>query len=247
MATIQSSNIGNIDPKAITVTFADDTLLTCDVKTQILVNINGVAVYPTDVILSNPRTMGILLPHNVMIDDVIEWFYYSGTCKIEDITTHTELTHAAANTVLNTITSDLLIYPADPYDSFADHATLNSVMESLVGNTKFVSLTLKEQEVFYRQATMMIRQCPNIQLPPTAESNLVMAQAIIASSYADTNIMAQTGAKVKKEQVGDLSQEFFEGVAISATEFPSMAKGFLIGYGCTSSGGGYSQSRVVKA
>ncbi len=247
MATIQNSNIGNIDPKAVTVTFADDTLLTCDVKTQILVNINGVAVYPTDVVLSNPRTMGILLPHNVMIDDVVEWFYYSGSCKIEDITTHTELTHAVANTVLNTITSDLLIYPADPYDSFADHATLNSAMASLVGDHKFLAMTLQEQEVFYRQATMMINQCPNIQLPPTAEYNLIMAQAIIASSYSTSNIMAQSGAEVKKEQVGDLSQEFFEGVKIEATEFPSMAKGFLIGYGCTSSGGGYSQSQTVKA
>ncbi len=246
MATIQNSNIGNIDPKAITVTFADDTLLTCDVKTQILVNINGVAVYPTDVILSNPRTMGILLPNNVMIGDVVEWIYYSGTCKIEDISTHTELTHAVANTVLNTISSDLLIYPATPYDSFADHATLNGIMNSLVGDTKFLSLTLQEQEVFYRQATMMINQCPNIQLPPTAENNLIMAQAIIASSYSATNIMAQSGANVKKEQVGSLSQEFFEGQVISASEFPEMAKGFLIGYGCVSTSGGFSQSKVAK-
>ena len=141
----------------------------------------------------------------------------------------------------------LLVYPADPYDSFAPLTSLDDIMMALVGDNKFLSLTEPEKEVFYRQATMMIRQCPNIQLPATGEHNLAMAQAIIASSYSATNIMAQSGANVKKEQVGSLSQEFFEGQAISASEFPEMAKGFLVGYGCTSSGTGFSQSRVAKA
>ncbi len=104
----------------------------------------------------------------------------------------------------------LLVYPADPYDSFAPLQTLDDIMTSLVGDNKFLSLTEPEKEVFYRQATMMIRQCPNIQLPPTGEHNLAMAQAIIASSYSINNAVSVDGAEVKKSQVGSLSEEYFE-------------------------------------
>ena len=137
MATIQNSSIGNIDRRAITVTYADDTQVTCDVTGQVYVTVNGLTVVPTSVVMSDLRTMGILLPDYIYKTDLVQWIYYSGSCKIEDISTNTELDHATLFDVTNDITEDLIIYPSEFWDSFLSVATCTTLSDRYISGNKF--------------------------------------------------------------------------------------------------------------
>ncbi len=250
MATIQSSSIGNIDRRAITVTYADDTQITCDVTSQVYVTVNGLTVTPTEVVMSNPRTMGILLPSYIYKTDVVQWIYYSGSCKIEDIATNTELTHASLFDVTNDITEDLIIYPSEFWDSFISVATCTTLSDRYISGNKFGLLADDTaREVALRQASLMIAQCPNIVLPATVDTNLAMATMYLVEHGLTVDMIAYDAADkaVASETAGAVSISYFQGQKSGNETFPPMVLSLLKPYGCKSPSGKFSQSYIGRS
>jgi len=242
MATIQNSSIGNIDRRAITVTYADDTQVTCDVTSQVYVTVNGNTVVPTSVVMSDLRTMGILLPDYIYKTDVVEWIYYSGACKIEDIATNTELTHSSLFDVTNTITEDLIIYPDEHYDSFLSVANCTTLSDRYITGNKFGSLaTDVEKEVILRQASLMIAQCPNIVLPTTVDSILAMATMYLVNHALEFDMVSYdpTDNAVASETAGAVSISYFEGQKNGNESFPPIVSTLLKPFGCSSGSSGF--------
>ena len=250
MATIQSSSIGNIDRRAITVTFADDTQVTCDVTSQVYVTVNGLTVTPTSVVMSDLRTMGILLPDYIYKTDVVEWIYYSGSCKIEDIGTHTELTHATLFDVTNDITEDLIIYPDENYDSFISVATCATLSSRYVIGNEFNKLaTDEEKEAILRQSTLMISMCKGITLPATVSKGLEKATMYLANHALEVNMLFYDAndKAIQSETAGAVSMSYFKGEKDGNETFPPMVLSLLNVYGCRGVSRGFSQSYVSRS
>jgi len=250
MATIQNSSIGNIDRRAITVTYADDTQVTCDVTSQVYVTVNGLTVVPTSVVMSDLRTMGILLPDYIYKTDLVQWIYYSGSCKIEDIGTHTELTHSSLFDVTNDITEDLIIYPDEHYDSFISVATCTTLSDRYISGNKFGLLADDvAKEVILRQTALQISQCKNITLPSNVESGLAMAQMYLVEQALQTDMMAYDAndKAIIEEHAGAVGVSYDVRLKGSSTEFPPMVIGLLSQYGCKGSSRGFSQSYVGRS
>ena len=260
MITILSSSIGDIDRKAITVTFDIDAQFTCDVVSQVLVTVNGVTVVPDAVILSDPKTMGILLPNSIMIADVVEWFYYSGACRIESVSTNTELLpHATANTVNNHITSDLIIYPATDADSFITVPQANLYISLLTMNSvEWVALSIQDKEILLRIAyNDIIDHTDPTTYPVPLPICVGEAQALMAShdnvnsissGIASTSV---TGA-IKSQKVGSIAVSYYDSkttsTARSIRRVPNSAYKCLLdlGYVFASSSDKFKQQRVGR-
>ncbi len=250
MATIQSSSIGNIDRRAVTVTYADDTQVTCDVTSQVYVTVNGLTVTPTEVLMTNPRTMGILLPDYIYKTDVVEWIYYAGACKIEDIGTHTELTHATLFDVTNDITEDLIIYPDEHYDSFLSVANCTVLSDRYITGNKFGQLADDAaKEVILRQTALQIAACSNIVLPTTVTTDLAMAQMYLVEHALTTDMMSYdaNARAVTSETVDVISVTYDASKKGSNSDFPTMVSALLKQYGCSGTSGGFSQIPLGRA
>ncbi len=262
MITVNASSIGNIDRKAITVTFDIDTQFTCDIVSQILVTVNGNTVVPDSVVLSNPKRMGILLPDNIMIGDVVEWFYYSGACRLESVGTNTELLpHATAFPVTNHITSDLILYPAMNADSFVTVLEADDYIATLtLHSTEWMALSVADKEIYLRIAYRLINAGIDYTvtpLPAVLPTCLYQAQALIALHDLTNGISANaSGASssgvIKKQKVASLEVEYFEpkdGLASTTTNpIPTSVRTCLSGLGYTfsASNSGMKQARVGR-
>ncbi len=244
--TILSSIVGNNNREAITVTMDLAGEITCDVRNQVVVTVNGVEHIPTSVLFTTQTTMVITLSVDLYITDVVTWIYHAGVCVIQSLYTNTPLETEITNTVTNNITDSLIIYPALNYDSFATMYELDVIMAKIVGNKAFATLSQDDKELFYRQAAVMIEQCPNITLPVASEDDLVYAQAVIAGTYSTVDINTVGGRETSEEKVGSLLVKYFQGGAVDISTFPQMAKGYLKQYGCTQSSGTFSQSSVTR-
>ncbi len=250
MAQVQGSSIGDIDRRAITVTFATDTQVTCDVTGQVYVTVNGDTVSPTSIVMSNPTTMGILLPDYIYKTDVVQWVYYSGTCKIEDIGTNTELAHATPFDVNNDITEDLIIYPDEHYDSFISVATCTMLSDRYITGNKFASLADDtEREVILRQTALQIASCPNITLPDAVTVELQMAQMWLVEHALTTDMMAYDAndRAITSETVDVLSVSYDANKKGSNGDFPTMVRSLLSQYGCIGTGGGFNQIPLCRS
>ena len=244
MATIQTSSIGNIDRRAITVTYADDTQVTCDVTSQVYVTVNGLTVTPTEVLMTNPRTMGILLPNYVYKTDVVQWIYYAGSCKIEDIGTNTELDHASLFDVTNDITEDLIIYPSEFWDSFLSVADCTTLSNRYVSGNKFATLADDAaREIILRQTALQINQCPNMELPTNVTTDLAMAQMYLVEHALTTDMIAYDAndRAITSERVDTLAVTYDTDKKGSSDDFPPMVSSFLKQYGCNNTNSGFAQ------
>ena len=262
MITVDSSSIGDIDRRAITVNFDIDAQFTCDVTSQILVTVNGATVSPDSVVLSDPRTMGILLPDNIKIGDVVEWFYYAGACKIESVGTNTELSpHGTAFTVLNHITSDLILYPEVNADSFITALDADGYIAALtLHSAQWMALSVADKEIYLRIAYRLINAGIDYMdnpLPLVLPTCLFEAQALIALHDLTNGISANaSGASssgvVKMQAVGSLKVEYFEpkdGSSVVSTDpIPDGAKACLtsLGFIFASTSGRFKQQRLAR-
>ncbi len=260
MITILSSSIGDIDRKAITVTFDIDAQFTCDVTSQILVTVNGVTVVPDAVVLSNPKRMGILLPNNIMIGDVVEWLYYSGACRIESVGTNTELSpHATPNVVSNHIMSDLILYPATDADSFVTVPQADLYISMLTMNSlEWMALSIQDREILLRIAYRDIidhtdpTTYPNPLPICVSEAQALMASHdnvnSISSGVAATSV---TGA-IKQNKVGSISVSYYDTkdtISIkSVVRVPESVKSCLsdLGYVFAANSDKFKQQRLAR-
>ncbi len=113
---VRQSTIGNVQPDGITVIWDRPMEMTCDVKSQINVLVNGNPITVTDILFhpTDKGVMGIIVTPPFHIGESVTWAYSdSGSCDLQEI--------AAPNTEADNQTygvfNDLHTVPTRWYDT----------------------------------------------------------------------------------------------------------------------------------
>ena len=144
----------------------------------------------------------------------------------------------------------LIIYPLDSWDSFQEVAECTTLSNNYISGNKFASLADDTaREIVLRQTALQIKQCSSITLPDLNELDLLMAQMYLVEQALTVDMIAydSNDRAITEEHAGAVGVSYDSNKkASSANAFPPMVNDLLRQYGCTKSGGGFSQSFIGR-
>ncbi len=113
---VRQSTIGNVQPDGITVVWDRPMEVTCDIKSQINVLVNGNPTTVTDVVFhpNNSGIMGILVSPPFHIGETVTWAYDdNGSCVLQEVISP----NAEAENQTYGVYNDLHTVPTRWYDT----------------------------------------------------------------------------------------------------------------------------------